>query len=1116
MSPHLAIFAERRSYNKWVASETLEDYALRYTADSARRWSIGRVAQTAIGATAFLACEALGALITLSFGFADSVAAILLACTIMFAVSLPIAVHAAREGLDLDLLTRGAGFGYLGSTITSLIYASFTFLLFAIEASIMALALVALTGMPLALAHLVSALVVIPIAIFGMKAISRFQAFTQPLWIAVQFAPVILVLALEPQILGTWLGFTGRQGEAAGGYNLVSIGLATSTLLSLLPQIGEQVDYLRFLPRKQSNPRRWWAAVLLAGPGWTIIGAVKLLIGSCLAAYVMSLGLGEGAATDPTAMFLALFGALGLEGGAVLALVVAFVIACQMKINVTNAYAGSIAWSNVFARLTHNHPGRVVWLVFNVLLALLLLLSGTVAVLHVVLSVFAIFTAGWMGALAADLTVSKPLGLSPASLEFRRGYLYDINPVGVGGMGLSIAASCIATTGVLGALAQAFAPVLGLCVAFVATPALALWTRGSYYIARAPDERERDESATCTICENAFQRRDMVACPLLPGMICSLCCTLETRCHDVCKTDSRLGEQVDLVARQLLPRWGANFVSSSAGRFLALWLVLCALVGGVLATIASVYGPAAPGALRAPLVAAFVAFAVLAGIAAWFITLARDSRRAAERENRAQFGKLEEEIAAHEITDAELQRAKRVAESASEAKSRYLTSVSHEIRSPLNSIYGYAQLLERGASVQPHEAGRIIRRSSEHLVNLVDGLLDISQVECGILRLSRDTIRLPVLVEQVANMFMPQAEAKGLAFTSRFQPDLPQFVSGDRKRLRQILINLVSNAVKFTERGGVIFSVSYRSEIATFAITDTGIGIDHEDLECIFQPFDRGHDPEAQRQQGLGLGLAITNSLVQILGGELQVRSEKHRGTTFTVRLMLARTGSEGALPLHVTLPDGYRGERRRIMVVDDSEAQLHVMTQLLEPLGFAVRTFAAAAPALAAADRESFDLALLDIRLPDLHGMELAAMLRRKLGAKLGIVMISADAHEFERFRGADAPHDAALGKPADLAQLLAIIARLLEVEWQLPTSEPPGVSAAPRLRPEGEARALLRNILHASEIGHYREVEAHLARLEERAPPGTRLPTILRTHLDAFNFEDVSRIVRNELQDV
>src|ERR1700761_5922494 len=172
MSTQQRIVRERRQYNQWVASQTLEDYALRYTAGGARRSSF-RVGNTALGPIAFLACEAIGGALTLAYGFPNTLWAILAFMALMFAIGLPIAYYAARYGVDIDLLTRGAGFGYLGSTVTSLIYASFTFLLFAIEASILSVALKLLFGMPLALAHVLSSLVVIPIALYGISLISR-------------------------------------------------------------------------------------------------------------------------------------------------------------------------------------------------------------------------------------------------------------------------------------------------------------------------------------------------------------------------------------------------------------------------------------------------------------------------------------------------------------------------------------------------------------------------------------------------------------------------------------------------------------------------------------------------------------------------------------------------------------------------------------------------------------------------------------------------------------------------------------------------------------------------------------------------------------------------------
>src|SRR5882724_13262698 len=168
------IVRERRQYNQWVASQTLEDFALRYTAASARKSSF-RVGNTAFGPIAFLACEAIGGAITIAYGFSNAASAIVFFSLLMFLIGMPIAYYAAKFGVDIDLLTRGAGFGYMGSTVTSLIYASFTFLLFAIEGSIMSTALQMLFDIPIAIAHLISLLIVIPIAIYGISLISRVQ-----------------------------------------------------------------------------------------------------------------------------------------------------------------------------------------------------------------------------------------------------------------------------------------------------------------------------------------------------------------------------------------------------------------------------------------------------------------------------------------------------------------------------------------------------------------------------------------------------------------------------------------------------------------------------------------------------------------------------------------------------------------------------------------------------------------------------------------------------------------------------------------------------------------------------------------------------------------------------
>src|SRR5580658_9884285 len=193
MAARQRIVRVRREYNQWVANQTLEDYALRFTAKSARRWSSARVANTALGAISFLALEAIGGTITLGYGFANAAPAIFAVGLLIFATGLPISYYAAKYGVDIDLLTRGAGFGYIGSTITSLIYASFTFILFAVEAVIMSAALETCFGIPRPIGYVLVSVVVVPIVAYGIRMISRLQVWTQPIWLFFQIVPLVVI-----------------------------------------------------------------------------------------------------------------------------------------------------------------------------------------------------------------------------------------------------------------------------------------------------------------------------------------------------------------------------------------------------------------------------------------------------------------------------------------------------------------------------------------------------------------------------------------------------------------------------------------------------------------------------------------------------------------------------------------------------------------------------------------------------------------------------------------------------------------------------------------------------------------------------------------------------------
>ena len=1094
----------RRHYNKWVANPVLEDYALRFTPASARRWSTARIASTAFGAASFLACEAIGATITLAYGFSNAVAAIVAAMVLLFAVGLPIAYHSARAGLDVDLLTRGAGFGYIGSTITSLIYASFTFLLFAIEASILSLALQLLLGIPLSIAHIISSLIVIPIALYGMRAITRLQAWTQPVWLVLQLAPIGYIVVTGGPTVEHWLAWPGRLGARDGSVDLLLFGLALSTLLSLLPQIGEQADYLRFLPKKvRGHGTRWWAAVIAGGPGWVVIGGAKLLLGSYLARLVLDHGLDIARALAPADMFLVVFTDMVRSPLLAMLLTMVLVVTAQVKINVTNAYAGSIAWSNFFSRLSHAHPGRVVWLVFNVLLALLLMEIGIFAIIENVLTLYANLAAGWIGALVADLVISKPLGLSPRFTEFKRARLYDINPVGVGAMLLSIIVSTGALVGIFGPLAHAFAPLLGLTAAFVAAPAIALATRGRFYIARDADLPPGQDDLECVLCGNAFERPDMAFCPMHAGNICSLCCTLEARCHDLCKDNSSFGDQATSLLQRVLPAPVARFADTLTGRFLgvlALFTVVNAAVLYFIDTQSAAYAPATHATVLTTLLVVFFSLSILSGIAAWLLVLAHDSRRVAERETERNTAMLMDEIAAHSRTDAALKHAKEAAEAANLAKSRYLVGVSHEIRSPLNAIYGYAQLLEREGVVDPEEAGRVIRRSSEHLTNIVDGLLDISRIESGMLKLSRDTVPLPAFLAQIADMFRMQAQEKGIAFYYDPPANLPAFVRTDEKRLRQILINLLSNAIKYTAVGEAALKVRYRGLVAEFEVSDTGVGIAPQDLERVFEPFERGSADATNGQPGTGLGLAITRVLAQVMGGDVAVRSKVGEGSRFLLRLMLAEPGEAPPATARLRPVSGYAGTRKTILVIDDDPAQLAVLQGLLRPLGFTVYAASNGAAGLDLAERCDPDLVLLDVQMPGLSGWTVAARLRAAHD-RLKIVMVSANAHEFAAGADGNAAHDGFVLKPVELETLLDVVATQLGLAWDSAAPAVP-LRAAPA-HPIAGAASHIAELRRLGQLGHVRGIEAGLADLERDFPDSQALVSQLRDKVRAFDLK-------------
>jgi len=503
-----------------AADDSLEDYAFRYVPRSFRRWSALSIGGTALGSIAFLADFSIGASIGLEHGTANAALGILLASVIIFVVGVPVAFYAAKYNLDLDLIARGSGFGYYGSIITTVIFGGFTCIFFALEGAIMAQGLEAAVGLPLPAGYLVSTVVVIPIVVFGMRALERLHFWTTPLWLGLALVPLIWIVFTQPDAVTDFLGFPGESG---GTVSFSAIVASAAVCFALTPQLAEQIDYIRVMPpRTARNRRSWWAAFLLSGPGWVLFSGTKQVIGVFLAVYlVMKVDptIGD-RAVEPVKQFLGMYKSL-LPDWIALGLALILIVVAQVKINVTNAYSGSLAWSNVYTRVRKRYPGRAVFVAFNLVIALTLMLMDVFSLISFVLSLYANVVMAWLVTISADIVINKYLlKLSPRFPEFRRGMLHNWNPVGLTSVGLASALSLACFAGLFGPAMQPFSVLIAIGVALVLTPLMAVITRGKYYLRRRGDGiptpiMDKDgnpsgERLRCHVTGYMFERPDMI------------------------------------------------------------------------------------------------------------------------------------------------------------------------------------------------------------------------------------------------------------------------------------------------------------------------------------------------------------------------------------------------------------------------------------------------------------------------------------------------------------------------------------------------------------------------------------------------------------------------------
>ena len=388
--------------------------------------------------------------------------------------------------------------------------------------------------------------------------------------------------------------------------------------------------------------------------------------------------------------------------------------------------------------------------------------------------------------------------------------------------------------------------------------------------------------------------------------------------------------------------------------------------------------------------------------------------------------------------------ARHAAEAANRAKSQFLADMSHELRTPLNAVLGYAQLLTMDGGLSARQARGLdtIHKSGQHLLELINDILDLARIEAGRTELNPEAVNLRELLQTVVNLMRVKADEKRLAFVFEAGAGLPGAVMADERRLRQVLLNLLGNAIKFTDQGTVTLRADAQGKgpgqvLLRLEVEDTGVGMRPEEMQRIFEPFEQVGDAQ-RRAGGTGLGLAITRALVNDMGGQVHVSSEPGRGSRFSVELPLPVVQPAEAAPRQAAAGvPRYQGPARRVLVVDDVVANRDLMCDFLTKAGFQVAQASDGSELLAAAKSFRPDLILMDSVMPSVDGLEATRRLRRDADlAAVPVIAVSASATAEHRAACLQAGVNVFLTKPVSLETLHAHIGEQLGLQWVAPSS--------------------------------------------------------------------------------